>query len=94
MRLDGYEVDPGDPVYDLFFGDGRVANITADGRAVVAFGPRVFTYDERGVGQHGRRSLYWHNPVLLVPMKSEASWSLQRRLNMAIAGELRPGQVI
>ncbi|NML34525.1 hypothetical protein [Paraburkholderia antibiotica] len=91
MKLDGYDVDPGDLVYDLFFGDGIVRNLTADGRAVVAFGPRAFTYNESGVGQHGKRSLYWHNPILLVPMKSETQWGLQRALNQAIAQTLRPG---
>lgn len=92
MRLDGEVLEVGDAVYDLYFGDGRVKSVTADNRAVVVFGGRMFTYDERGVGQHGKRSLYWHNPILLVPMKDEQSWSLQRRLNMAIASELRPGQ--
>ncbi|SIO50629.1 hypothetical protein SAMN05444172_2589 [Burkholderia sp. GAS332] len=92
MRLDGEVLEVGDPVYDLYFGDGRVKSVTADNHAVIVFGGRMFTYDERGVGQHGKRSLYWHNPILLVPMKDERSWSLQRRLNMAIAGELRPGQ--
>ncbi|MBN3777431.1 hypothetical protein G3O06_07685 [Burkholderia sp. Ac-20345] len=91
MKLDGYDVEPGDYVYDLFFGDGMVKNLTADGRAVVAFGPRTFTYNEAGVGQHGRRSLYWHNPILLVPMKDEAAWDMQRNLNQAIAQCLRPG---
>ncbi|OLL27460.1 hypothetical protein BTH42_31945 [Burkholderia sp. SRS-W-2-2016] len=91
MRLDGFEVLVADPVFDLFFGDGRVHSITADDQAVISFGNRMFTYDSRGIGQHGRRSLYWHNPVLLVPMKNEREWSLQRRLNAAISAELRPG---
>lgn len=91
MRMDGFEVKAGDAVYDLFQGDGRVASVTADSHAVVVFGARSLTFDERGIGQHGRRSLYWHNPVLVVPMKDEAMWSLQRRLNAAIAAELRPG---
>ncbi|SAK62581.1 hypothetical protein AWB76_03272 [Caballeronia temeraria] len=93
MRLDGYPVEAGDRVYDLFFGDGVVKNLLPDGRANVAFGVRSFTYDERGVGQHGRRSLYWHNPIILVPQKDDAQWALQRRLNTAIANELQPGRV-
>lgn len=92
MKLDDCDIEAGDAVYDLFFGDGRVKNITADGHAVVVFGTRMFTYDGRGVGAHGHKSLYWHNPILLVPMKDEREWSLQRRLNTAIANELRPGQ--
>ncbi|WP_333679886.1 hypothetical protein [Dyella sp.] len=91
MKLDGYDVEAGDPVYDLFHGEGRVKSVTADGHAVVVFGGRFMTYDDRGIGQHGRRSLYWHNPILLTPMKDEAAWNLQRRLNQAIAAELRPG---
>ncbi|MEB2499546.1 hypothetical protein [Burkholderia cenocepacia] len=91
MKLDGYDALPGDAVYDLYFGDGRVHSLTADGQAVVSFGNRTFTYDDRGVGQHGRRSLYWHNPILVVPMKSEREWQLQRSLNAAISSVLRPG---
>ena len=93
MKLDGFDVEPGDPVYDLFFGDGMVKSLTADDRAVVQFGQRVFTYDSRGVGQHGRRSLYWHNPIVLVPMKDDKGWSFQRRVNAAVAGVVRPGEV-
>ncbi|CAE6958786.1 hypothetical protein [Paraburkholderia domus] len=92
MRLDGYEVLAGDPVYDLYFGDGRVHSLTADDQIVVSYGSRMFVYDERGIGQHGRRSLYWHNPILVVPMKDERMWSLQRRLNATIADALRPGE--
>ncbi|MDR6384944.1 hypothetical protein [Paraburkholderia caribensis] len=81
MRLDGYDVTAGDAVYDLYFGDGRVHSVTADGHMVVTYGNRMFTYDGRGIGQHGRRSLYWHNPVLVIPAKDEREWSLQKRLN-------------
>ena len=91
MKLDGFDVEAGDAVYDLLHGDGRVKSVTVDDHAVVVFGQRFLTFDDRGIGPHGRRSLYWHNPILVVPMKDEAAWSLQRRLNAAIAAELRPG---
>ncbi len=91
MRLDGYEVAAGDPVYDLYFGDGRVHSVTADEHMVVTYGNRMFTYDGRGIGQHGRRSLYWHNPILVIPAKEEREWSLQKRLNANIYDALNPG---
>jgi hypothetical protein len=93
MKLDGFDVLLGDSVYDLFFGVGHVRNLTSDGRAVVSFGARAFTYNNAGVGQHGRRSLYWHDPVQIIPMKDEAQWSLQRQINQAVSGVLRPGGV-
>jgi hypothetical protein len=92
MRLDGAIIEVGDPVYDLYFGDGRVHSLTADDQAVVTFGSRMFTYDERGVGQHRRRSLFWHDPILLIPQKDEREWSLHKRLNRVIADALRPGE--
>lgn len=81
----------GDKVYDLFFGYGHVKSFTGDDKAVVSFGARAFAYTSDGIGQHGRRSLYWHNPILTVPMKDDAKWEMQKSLDMAIARCLRPG---
>lgn len=91
MFLDGFEVERGDSVYDLYLGVGTVKQITGEDKIEVVFGRQHWTYDHRGVGRHGRRSLYWRNPILFTPAKDDEKWNLQVALSQAISNALRPG---
>lgn len=82
MKLHGENVVVGDDVFDVSInrGTGTVASISQRG-IEVAFGlVRVF-YASNGVQSgRGRATLFWHDPVFVIPRKKEEHWSLQRKL--------------
>lgn len=77
MVFQGYHVVVGDHVFDVSAtrGPGVVTNVT-DSSLEVVFGNITVVYDNTGI-QRGknRRTLYWRDPVIVVPLKSEAKWS-------------------
>lgn len=93
MQLDGDEIEVGDRVYDTYLGDGIVKTITPDTRIVVVFaGTRMFTYDARGISTTGRKTLYWHNPVFMIPRKNEIQWDYQKKLCKVISDFMHHNQ--
>jgi hypothetical protein len=90
--MDGDPVLLNDMVHDTALGNGRVVELLLDNRFVVQFYPsqRRVTYRTDGVAANRQhRSLYWHDPVLLIPTKSEPRWLLIRRMCMGIVTEMR-----
>jgi hypothetical protein len=90
--MDGSPVRNGDTVYDVVYGAGQVVELLVDGRFVVALsgGSRRIVFDERGFSKMSRaRTLYWHNPFLIVPGKSDADWDRLRRVVGALVAEMR-----
>lgn len=77
MKLQGFDVNEGNSVYDLVFGYGLVRNVTDDGFEVRFNDTRSITYNSEGVGQFKNPTLFWHNPIVLIPAKEDKTWSLQ-----------------
>lgn len=90
--MDGAGVAIGDSVFDTALGTGKVEELLLDNRIIVRFYPsnRRAAYGTSGVA-HGKqfRTLYWHDPVLFIPLKNEPKWQQMKRIFMSIAAELR-----
>lgn len=86
MKLDGFEVKLGDAVYDTILGAGVVVSLHDDSeerRFTVRFGQhRQLTYNEQGFCHHKNRTLYWKNPFIVIPVKDDGLWELQKELCM------------
>jgi hypothetical protein len=89
-QLDNDAIGLGDTVYDVVFGVGRVVEIFADGRFLVGFTSRRVVYSSTGHSKMNRgRTLYWHDPIVAIPTKSDSRWLLMKRLCAAIIAEVR-----
>lgn len=79
-KLDGHEVKVGDLVIDLILGGGTVEELTSNNSMRVAFeGGRVFSFDDGVRTNSGqRRTLFWHDPVIVQPPKDAAVWGAVR----------------
>ncbi len=89
-HLDSDVVELGDTVHDVVLGVGRVSETYADGRFRVNFGTRLVVYSGSGHSKLNRgRTLYWHDPVVALPTKSDSRWVLMKRLCAAIIAEVR-----
>jgi len=89
--LDGDPVNLGDTVHDVVYGVGEVVELKVEGRFRVRFaGNKFYVYDGNGVRADARqRTLYWHDPVLVIPNKDDISWTLARGLCRAMIDKLR-----
>jgi hypothetical protein len=90
--LDSDEVLLGDTVFDVVYGTGTVTELLADKRFRVTFaGNKRFVYREDGVrvDSKGRRTLYWHDPVVAIPVKDDISWTKLRQLMTAVLEVVR-----
>jgi hypothetical protein len=75
--LDNENIVVGDSVYDVVLGSGSVHQVRVDGTFVVNFPGRgkLIVYSALGTSRHNNmRTLYWHNPIVLVPAKAEQTW--------------------
>lgn len=87
MMLHGEPVAVGDAVYDILRGAGFVERLRPDGKFEVRF---TTTRMLRVFQQDGRPSpgdptlLYWHDPVVFIPTKSETAYVQQRNIALAI----------
>lgn len=94
MRMDNELILPGDRVYDVVFGIGTVDKVLdGENRLWVALGNRIEAYDSNGNGRFGVRTLYWHNPFIIAPHKSEAKWELMGRIIESVSNVLRGNNV-
>lgn len=88
IMLHGEPVAAGDPVHDILRGAGFVERLRPDGKIEVRFTThrslRVFQPDGRTAASDPV-TLFWHDPILFVPLKSEAAYVQQRN----IAGSIR-----
>ena len=84
----------GDRVYDVVFGTGLVDRLAeGENRFWVIFGNRNESYDANGNGRFGVRTLYWHNPFIIAPHKSESTWELMGKLIDATSNVLKAHNV-
>lgn len=83
--LDGFVVNIGDTVWDVLLAAfGTVTATPGGGMFTVDFGSgRVLTYASGGLLSNARRA-YWLNPVLTLPEKNDAQWSLLQNVVAAI----------
>jgi hypothetical protein len=86
MIFDGSPVLVGDSVFDLAYGPGIVVELKpVEQRFIVRFGQRYVGYTLSGVGNFDRKTLYWRDPVLSLPVpKSSDKWSLFTQIKQSI----------
>ena len=92
VSLDGDPVALRDTVHDVVYGTGTVVELMPDGRFAVQFMTigRRNVYNGQGYSRTNRgRTLYWHDPLLFVPQKSDTGWTLIKRLCRAVVDEAR-----
>lgn len=91
-KLHDEPIKVGDVVFDVSAtrGVGKVINLTPRG-IEVQFGSEGARILYRGDGcQLGkpRATLFWRDPVILIPMKNEALWGHQKNVAIAIRNAL------
>lgn len=77
--LDGEAVSIHEIVYDVIYGEGAVVQLLTNQRFRVFFSRTggTVTYDSAGVSfKLGARTLYWKNPIITIPPKSDTKWAL------------------
>jgi hypothetical protein len=89
IKLDGYEVALNDNVYDVVFGAGTVSRLLEnEDKFCVSFGPQLRYYDSRGNTTFGVRTLYWRDPVTVIPHKEDNAWDLTMQITQSVANIL------
>lgn len=87
--LHGYPAKVGESVYDLVWGTGTIAEVLPDARLRVTFATRDYVFNDAGQSRSVQRpTLYWHNPVMIVPQKSEPVWNKTVRICRAVHSEI------
>lgn len=91
-RLHNEPIKVGDIVFDVSAtrGIGRVVNLTRKG-IEVQFGnggPRIMYKDDGAQLGKSRATLFWRDPVILIPVKSESLWEHQKAVAIAIRDAL------
>lgn len=82
--LDGFVVEVGNNLYDLLLNQMGVVTAATPMQVTVDFGSgRVLTYSGNGA-LSGRRRLYWSNPILTLPQKADAQWTLLQAVVTAV----------
>lgn len=89
--LDGYDVNIGDSVYDVAHGTGKVMELLVENRFRVHFSSgQYFVFDSSGrTNRYPNRTLYWHNPVLMAPLKDDTKWASAAAICRTVAEQLR-----
>lgn len=83
LELDGSEIKIGDSVYDIANGYGAVAEIRDRFFTVQFLNRRRITFKDNGM-LNGMRRVFWHNPLVIAPPKSEARWDSFKLLIVSI----------
>lgn len=91
-RLHGEPINIGDIIFDVSAtrGIGRVVNLTRKG-IEVQFGnggPRIMYKEDGAQLGKSRATLFWRDPILIVPIKSEPLWEHQKKVAIAIRDAL------
>jgi len=90
MKMDNEPVVIGDRVFDVIFGSGTVDRIIeGENRFWVLVANRNECYDNNGNGRFGVRTLYWQNPFIIAPHKSDAGWELMGRIIESVSTHIR-----
>lgn len=89
-EMDNDPVQIGDKMYDVQFGAGEVVELKVADRFRVRFAKGTYTYEGTGIRVDASvRTLYWHNPIVVLPAKDDIRWDEARRLCSALIKELR-----
>lgn len=90
-KLHSEKVELGDTVYDVSAsrGVGRVIMLSSAGIEVEFSSGSRTTYNERGIQRGKNRStLFWRDPIIFVPAKSERVYSAQKTIAATIKNVL------
>ena len=88
--MDGYIVEVGDTVYDTAYGNGRVTAVLTSNRFQVAFPQgRSYVYSEGVNSRFTVRTLFWRDPVVVIPTKEEAKWTALQNICKGVASAIR-----
>lgn len=89
--MDGETVVEGDNVFDMVWGAGVVAQVHTSGTFVVRFaGTRSATFSQDGNNvRYPGRTLFWRNPIVVVPMKNERRWVLVAQIMTNVVSAVR-----
>lgn len=85
LELDGAVINIGDRVYDIANGYGSVSDINDRFFTVQFLNRRRLTFKDNGMLNEVRR-VFWHNPLVIAPPKSEARWNNFKSLIVSIRG--------
>lgn len=71
--LHNHPISVGDKVYDLVHGFGSVTS--ASSTLMADFGGMQYAFDANGFSRRtGRQTLFFHNPVAVIPPKDKVKW--------------------
>ena len=90
--MDGYVVNLADGVYDVLYGPGRVVEVLPLGKFRCTFTTRgsPITYSAGGTqARYPSRTLYWRNPVVVVPLKDDIGWNKIKPIVDAVIAAFR-----
>lgn len=92
-ELDGYPVNIGDRIYDIYDERWLTVRQVFSNRFMVDYktsqGPVSRTYNYQGVGARRRgRTAYWHDPRICLPAKGAQNWAEQKRVLKAIMNDV------
>ena len=91
MKIDGYDVKPGDKLWHVVLGEGTVTEITPENAIRVTFGAANHLFDKsfKRVGERVR-TLYWQNPVLMLPppVAMAQNWTAVREICTMVASKV------
>lgn len=90
MQMDGYDVNIGDSVHDLIFGAGKVERLVKEqDRFWVKFGPNnLRCFSNQGFGNFQERTLFWKNPITIIPHKHDEAWDMTVAISNSVAKHL------
>lgn len=85
MKLHNYTANIGDSVYDLVNTFGSITRVGDSSITVQFTNGTQLAYTATGaqVGK-GRATLYWHDPLLMIPPKDMSLWAKQKRALTAV----------
>ena len=95
-KLHGEAVEIGDRVFDVSAtrGVGKVVALTTIGIEVqFQTGPRIIYKTDGAQTGKIRPTLFWRDPILVVPRKNERGWQHQRAALEAIRNIIKDSQV-
>jgi hypothetical protein len=83
--LDNSPITVGAKVFDLVHAWGEVTRVGTN-TFTVAFGQHQVAFSFSGIAQGaGRRTLYWHDPIVIAPPKDATTWGKQRHVLATVA---------
>lgn len=95
VTLDGEAIDLGNTVFDLVHGQGKVVETYAlSNQFRVEFGnSKMVVYDGLGMSRFFKtRTLFWHDPFIALPVKSDVGWLRIKNICAAVVREMRAGR--